>query len=857
MAPPEPPTTITLKVKVPPGYSSDGNDEFPLGSLAVNTTIGAVRQQIQSTIPSHPTPEQQRILYGGRALVDNEQTLADALNTKRDPTQTENDAQNGDGQGHRRVVSTPPAPDTQPPQQPGQQMPMPGQHVHPNVLHQQALARQMAMQQQQMLHQHMAHGQGMQPGMPPMQFPGMQMPMPPGFGQAVTQGQQQRAAMGMQGAGPQPMPTQQPQQGGDGQNERPTTDNASQAQGQRLPAAGSSPQQNPALHGQPHHHHHHHGRPVSGQGFHFQGVGPNGQQIQIHQQTLQFPGQPFPPGQPNGMPLFPHLFLPQAQQQQPAMPPPGPSALERARSNLTEMRTMLEQIRDTIRNGEHTDESLRTQTARVEELEARVREVREYIDPFGVAGNANLGAELFANAGVNASSLFGDAGRRSAPPPQQATPPGGGNLFDSGPPAQRNLFANANGQQGAGTGSALPAPGSLFGSNANAQTSLFGGLPSGPLFGRQMNGQPHNQRSLYDSVVGQAAPSGPDDTTCYLLSGPQGPQALLFTPQHGTYTGRMPAGLRPTPTVMPLQQQHLFPNATTLQHGPNGQLQQPAANNAVPGQPPAAQPNGQAIANADPAANPAQAQVAAQPNALGPLEPLLNHMWLLFRLLIFAYFIMGSNLGWRRPLALVMIGLGFWMVRAGMLGDGGVARRWWDGVVGGNAGAPAAGAQGQGGDQATGQGAAAQGPAGAMPTPQQVAQRLLDERNQAQNARVRRLREYIRPVERAVALFVASLWPGIGEAHVRAREEEERRRRDEAEVAERKRQEDERKAAEEREMESAEQKGRSKEREMERRKESDHDDHEERQGQVKDGDEGSSTGASNPQPVKEQIVDWE
>jgi len=63
------------------------------------------------------------------------------------------------------------------------------------------------------------------------------------------------------------------------------------------------------------------------------------------------------------------------------------------------------------------------------------------------------------------------------------------------------------------------------------------------------------------------------------------------------------------------------------------------------------------------------------------------------------------------------------------------------------------------------------------------------------------LREFVRPVERAVALFVASLWPGIGEAHVREQEAEVQRRRDEEEVAGRRREEEARRVEEEREKE--------------------------------------------------------
>ena len=88
--PPDPPTSITLRVKVPPGHVPGGADEFSLGTdIPVAFKIGQIRERIQGAIPSSPTPERQRLLYGGRALVDNGQTVADALNIARDPTQTE------------------------------------------------------------------------------------------------------------------------------------------------------------------------------------------------------------------------------------------------------------------------------------------------------------------------------------------------------------------------------------------------------------------------------------------------------------------------------------------------------------------------------------------------------------------------------------------------------------------------------------------------------------------------------------------------------------------------------------------------------------------------------------------------
>jgi len=155
-------------------------------------------------------------------------------------------------------------------------------------------------------------------------------------------------------------------------------------------------------------------------------------------------------------------------------------------------------------------------------------------------------------------------------------------------------------------------------------------------------------------------------------------------------------------------------------------------------------------------------------------------------------------MGWRRPFALLLISAGFWMIRNGLFGDGGVARRWWDGIVRVD--------QGRAGNQqgANNVPANEQIPEGQMPTPEQVAARILREREAiARNTPMGRAREFVRPAERAAALFFASLWPGVGEAHVRAREAEERRLA-EAEVERRRLEEEAKREAEEKEKEQLE-----------------------------------------------------
>ena len=100
---------------------------------------------------------------------------------------------------------------------------------------------------------------------------------------------------------------------------------------------------------------------------------------------------------------------------------------------------------------------------------------------------------------------------------------------------------------------------------------------------------------------------------------------------------------------------------------------------------------------------------------------------------------------------------------------------------------------GAGGGGINGNGTATQ-PGNREPTPQEAAERLLQERERQD---VNFFRQSFRRVERAIALFVASLVPGVGERHIaareaaeaarqiEAREREERARKEEAESRER------------------------------------------------------------------------
>jgi hypothetical protein len=749
MAPTEPPTDITVRVKVPPGHVPGSSvDEFTLGILPASSSIGDLRQQIQHLLPSHPSPERQRLLYAGRALVDNDQTLAAAFNTRRDTTQNEyvlhllvrgdQDAAGAQPVPSRlsaglsragagllnstplqeqgsNVRAAPLQPGDAVPQGPQglPQLPQVVQQPPYSLQHAQHLALLQQRQAQQQIAQHMQQ-LGLQQRSASMGAPQAGRPMM-GMPQANLQHSLQFAPgqlpqqQGMP-TGNHAEPDQNPQGTGEdaaANTARPegTTDSDSQA-------AQSNGAQGQQL--QPPH------RPVSGQGFHVQGVGPDGNRFEIHQQTLNipFPGQPGQFGLPvPGMGLpFPLPGMAQ-QQRQPTLvqQPNGPSALDRARQNVAEMRQMVDAMR--------TDNATEEDRARTARLQEHIQAVNDYIDPFGVSRPT--------------------ARSRSASP------------F----PARMAQSMRASPSLGLGPFVPPPRP---------QPSSTIPSLPS-----------------LSQHARRQQLPTSNADATCYLLSSPQGPQALLFSPQHGTYTG----------SFAPNSATGLHVGLRRVRRSSRTSMQQAQTPTGDAGPADGQQAQG-AGAPADPAVAAAlqaarqinqaqQVRPQAQDQPLGPMQPLLGHFWLLLRVMIFAYFILGTNMGWRRPLALAFIGLGFWMLRAGLFGEGGVARRWWDGIVRVDQRPRQQprmeGAPGAEGEQRPGQ----------LPTPEELAQRLIEERQRAlDQAPMHRLREHLRPVERAAALFFASFWPGVGEAHVRAREAEERRLMEE-EVERRRREEEE------------------------------------------------------------------
>lgn len=62
-------------------YLLTGNPRPPhnLGSVPVTTTINQLKTRIQGELPEHPQPDEQRLIYQGRPLLQGDLTLKEAL----------------------------------------------------------------------------------------------------------------------------------------------------------------------------------------------------------------------------------------------------------------------------------------------------------------------------------------------------------------------------------------------------------------------------------------------------------------------------------------------------------------------------------------------------------------------------------------------------------------------------------------------------------------------------------------------------------------------------------------------------------------------------------------------------------
>jgi hypothetical protein len=163
-----------------------------------------------------------------------------------------------------------------------------------------------------------------------------------------------------------------------------------------------------------------------------------------------------------------------------------------------------------------------------------------------------------------------------------------------------------------------------------------------------------------------------------------------------------------------------------------------------------------------------------------------HHLWTLVKIACFVYFFSGGG-GWYKSLMLGLVAGGVYLAQLGMFEEHfAVIRQFFEGVL-------PAGAFPERLGQPRNANANPQPQPGRNLTPEEAARRILQQRR---DDRFGWARDGVRTVERAVSLFLASLWPGIGERMVHAQEERERLER----VAERERRE----AEEERRRQEAE-----------------------------------------------------
>ena len=254
-----------------------------------------------------------------------------------------------------------------------------------------------------------------------------------------------------------------------------------------------------------------------------------------------------------------------------------------------------------------------------------------------------------------------------------------------------------------------------------------------------------SQRASHNFIQPPVQPSSTQypstASTVYLLSSPTGPQALLISP-NGIYNSQ--PSFTTTASVTTAQ------NPEVSQPQPQTNPQHAQAQQA-PG------PD-----NAEQARQNLQQQQANQ--AAANIMRLGGHLWLLIRLLGFGYFFAGGG-GWRRTILIVVGALLVFIAQTGIFEPLVESvwlplRRHVEGLLplAANEGHPENVRQNDNGIRDVRH---------HEPTPEQAAERILRERNERHHGFVR---NNLRRVERAVALFVASLVPGVGERHIAARE---------------------------------------------------------------------------------------
>lgn len=517
--------------------------------------------------------------------------------------------------------------------------------------------------------------------------------------------------------------------------------------------------------------------PNAGRTVRQEGIGPNGERWSVTYSSATIPAQVQHPMLPPQFPHAPVFGLPPRPTGSPAPTEAIDRLLPRMRFILQSARQEMENVRTLLQaSGQQAAQS--TPPSSVNPPAWRLERIRQHVQTMGQ--NLNLverGLGVIAADASMTDNADVIALRQSANELR-------GHLEE----LNRTI-----GQQN------IPAP---------AQPSSAEGAPSTLLTGAPTTAPTPSASSQPETVASvQTLPSDVPEEL-FILSSPQGPVGILFD-QRGTY---MTAPVVPTLPFQTFTNQ--FAQNRQLIAGIGQQIAQGSHNlhnhlaniQPTPTQQPMA--GDQAQNQAQPQAQGAeQGQVqnqnqAQDQNANPQLNPqgdndrignIFGHVWLVFKLACFVYFFSGT--GWYKSILLGVIAGCVYLAQLGLFeAQFNLIRRHFEAILPVGALAERA-AQPPTQPQRT--------EPGRNMTPEEAARRLLQQR---QDQRFGWVRESMRTVERSFALFVASLWPGIGERMVHAQEERVRAERAAEEERQRQVEEEQRKREEEAQKQDEEKK---------------------------------------------------
>ncbi|KAF2651719.1 hypothetical protein K491DRAFT_696234 [Lophiostoma macrostomum CBS 122681] len=794
---------IDLKVLSP---STEVGRDIHLPQISASTTVADLRLRLKDAIASRPSIERMRLIYRGRVVANDTDTLSDVFGA-------ENIRQYKDHTLHLvlrelpppgSVSSSSPVPrsTTAPPN--SSRGPAPSPQTNPFRPSPQAQPRPTSQPQAPPLHPHAhAHAQHhhhQHQGAPHQHFPPppanpfQPMQLPPALNNLV----QQQFAQAMAQNYAQNAP-------GAPQNQPPRD-------GSPAPAAGEQPA--PAS-GQPAAAQNLASVPNSTRTVRHETIGPNGERwtMTINNTSVTIPAAP---GQQPILPRpFPHPpGYPLPARRSPA-PPDATDHLGRLRAAILAARAEMDNIRALMQRPDNpaAPYALAELPAwRGDRIRLHVQNMRSYLDQVqsGLT-SVIIDPAMAQRPDVVSLQQYANTLRSQADNLNLTLE----SLRD------RNNRATAQQPVQSGHSSVVGDPTIAQGQSGTAQQPTTEGTWPPPALSPLPQGLPDPPtRPLQDNQQPSATPSAPE---LFILSSPQGPVGVLFD-QRGTYST---APMAPTLPFQAFTQQfsanrqilagigqQMAQNTAHLQNQivggqyynnhaqPQAPINQAAGHDQNQPQP---QNQNQIQVNANPAQPQAQAQIP--PEALGepndPLAQFANHAWRFIQIACFFWIFAGHG-NWSRPLMLAGIMALVYVAQLRMFEDHRRRiRQHFEALLPineeRNANRAAANAAPRG-DAGEGAGDGARGGGGGRPgdiTPEQAARRLVQ---QHLDQRRGWIRQGVRSVERAFALFVASLWPGVGERMVQAQEErvrEERRIEEERERVVREEEEREKRRVEE------------------------------------------------------------